>query len=229
MYEIQNYHNNTPAYFHTYDNCYISNFLKQGEVYEKDMHDVFEKYVKKDFVVLEGGCHIGTHSIKLGKLCKKLYCFEPLPTSYDLLIKNVQENNLTNVKTFKNALSDNATKVFFNWVLPFNPGASGLHDNPMGNINSTPTDIQVETLTIDSLNLSELDFIKLDVEGYELKALKGGIETIKKFKPIITLECWENHQGYSSLTHTQTIFKEIIDLGYSVSSITYNDYLFLPL
>ena len=229
MFVLENYHNNQPYTFNLYDNCYISNIVRQGNIYEDFLHKIFEQYINEDSIVIEGGCHIGLHSVKLSKLSKKLYCYEPLKSSYDLLLSNLELNNCENVEVFNNALSDKQSKVKFNWIGNGNPGASGLHDNPMGNINSTPTDIQVKTLTIDSLNLSELDFIKLDVEGYELKALKGGIETIKKFKPIITLECWENHQGYSSLTHTQNTFKEIIDLGYSVSSMTYNDYLFLPL
>ena len=46
---------------------------------------------------------------------------------------------------------------------------------------------------IDDLNLTECDLIMLDVEGYELHALNGAIETIKKYGPVICIEhaaCW---------------------------------------
>lgn len=46
----------------------------------------------------------------------------------------------------------------------------------------------VEVITIDSMDLSGLDFLKLDVEGWELFALQGGRETIQRFKPVVILE-----------------------------------------
>ena len=48
------------------------------------------------------------------------------------------------------------------------------------------------TIIIDNLNLPGCDLIQLDIEGYELKALKGAIETIKKYKPVICVELCES-------------------------------------
>ena len=54
-------------------------------------------------------------------------------------------------------------------------------------------------ITIDSLNLSDVDLIHLDLEGYELFALQGAIETIKRYKPLIVLETNDlcNEFGYT--------------------------------
>lgn len=82
---------------------------------------------------------------------------------------------------------------------------------------------------IDCLGLEQLDFIKLDVEGYETKAINGGMNTITKCRPVIVLECWESHQGGCDLDHTKLKFKMLLDLGYTVTQIGNNpDWLFLP-
>lgn len=51
-----------------------------------------------------------------------------------------------------------------------------------------PGEGSIQALTIDSLNLDTLDFIMLDVEGAEFRALKGGLETIQRCRPIIQIE-----------------------------------------
>ena len=76
--------------------------------------------------------------------------------------------------------------------------------------------------------LDNLNFIKLDVEGYEINVIEGGINTIKKYKPIITLEVYENFYGKYSIEYTKTTFKILLDIGYTVHHIAGPDFLFLP-
>ena len=107
----------------------------------------------------------------------------------------------------------------------------GLDNNPMGIpswINKTQTDIDVELITIDSLNLDKLDFIKIDVEGYEPLVIEGGINTIKKYKPIITLESWKDHYGSVDINYTKELFKNLLDIGYDIEHIIGPDFLFVP-
>jgi len=229
IYNIKNYHNGENYNFNLYNNCYISNIVREGNIYEAFLHNVFEEYIDKQSVVVEGGCHIGLHSVKLSRLCKTLHCFEPLQSSFNLLNQNLSLNNCTNTYLSKKALSDKKEIVKFNWVGNGNPGASGLEKNPMGNINLNSTSQTAQCITIDEIDLDKFDFLKLDIEGYEPKALKGGLRTIKKFKPIIVLECWADHYGNSNIDHTKLTFQHILDLGYSVKQISHSDYLFVPI
>jgi FkbM family methyltransferase len=167
-------------------------------------------------------------------LSKKLYCFEPLRESNVLLRKNITRNNCTNTTVYNEALSDTEGISNFAWMPFYNLGGSGLEDNPMGipggDIRTNKDEkYEVKTINIDSLNLDKLDFIKLDVEGYEPKVINGGINTIKKFRPVITLECWSNHFGQTDLNHTKEQFKMLLDLNYSVEQVGISDWLFLPL
>jgi hypothetical protein len=68
----------------------------------------------------------------------------------------------------------------------------------------------VELTTIDNLHLPKLDFIKLDVQGFELKALKGGENTIKSNYPIMFIE------NYLNLEVDQHVIQLLEDWGYVI-------------
>jgi len=232
-YEVKNYNGNVSAFFNIFKYDFISNIIKQNKIWEHNLHYVFERYINKNSVVLEGGCHIGTHSIKLSMLAKQVHCFEPLRESNTLLRKNIHRNNCNNIVVYNEALSDIEGTSNFAWMLISNVGAAGLNDNPMGIHNTgiltnEAEMYEVKTITIDSLNLDKLDFIKLDVEGYETKVIEGAINTIKKCRPIITLECWSNHFGQTDLNYTKKQFKKLLELNYSIKQIGTADWLFLP-
>jgi len=231
---VQNYHGNQDAKFYTYPlgKCVISDTLISNHKWEGNMHDIFHKYINKDSIVIEGGCHIGSHTLKIAYLCKHVYGFEPMPKSHDLLVQNIKLNNINNATVFLKGLSNKIHDTKYQWICHNNPGGSGLENNVYGDLpkirNSINDTIPVNLVTIDSLNLDKLDFIKLDIEGYETYAIEGGINTIKKFKPVITLEVFKSHNGDSDIEYTKHMFKNLIDIGYSVCNIGYADYLFIP-
>ena len=61
---LNNYHNNVSSKFYTYSpgKCCISDTLRGNNIWEPFLHEVFEKYITKDSIVIEGGCHIGAHT-----------------------------------------------------------------------------------------------------------------------------------------------------------------------
>lgn len=211
IYELKDY-----AKFKVYRTDLISDTVRHGDRWEPFLHEVFERYITKDSVVLEGGCHIGTHTMKLAQLAKTVYCFEPLDSSRSLLEENLTLNNLENVFVSNSGLSDELSSTSFAWVSKDNIGGAVLKNE--GD--------DIPLVTIDSLNLEQLDFIKLDIEGYEKKAILGGLETIKKFTPVITLECWDNYPN-ATLEHAQEEFKMLLDLGYEIEQIEHHDFLFV--
>jgi FkbM family methyltransferase len=230
IYEIVKFNKEQTAKFKIYKNCYIcKNSIRLNKIWEPELHEVFEKYITPESVVIEGGCHIGTHTIKLGMMAKKVYAFEPHPCSNNLLNININLNNLKNVTTFKKGLSDKVGITHFAWSPEHNPGGSGLADNPQGipHWSKPPKNkINVELTTIDFLNLDRLDFIKLDVEGYEELVIKGGINTILKFKPIIIMECYKNH-NVMSISEIKEMYSSLFDAGYSVKQLKITDFLFI--
>ena len=95
------------------------------------------------------------------------------------------------------------------------PGFSKLGDGP----NS----YNVRTRRIDSIPIRCLDFIKLDIEGHELAALRGATDTIKHFKPALMFECGTEY--VADKIDKEALYSEITDcLGYQIYS--FGDFLF---
>ena len=215
IYEIKNYYNNNSAFFMTYDgnSDIVCNEIKKCNSWEKDLSKFLDDNIKKTDIIIEAGTHIGTHTIKLGLLGNKVYGFEPFPQSNYLVKKNLEINNIDNVILFDNALSDINKTIYLEYHNPLerNIGGWGLYFETKEENN-----IKVECITIDSLNLDKIDFIKLDVEGYEKDVLLGGINTIKKFKPLIIFEDWCENQTIN-IDITKNKFKFLIDIGYKIT------------
>jgi len=235
---INNYHQNgSNAVFKVFDDCIISEELRNNRKWEEHLHSIFDKYITADSTVVEVGCHIGSHSVKLSKLCKFLYCFEPMPKSNALLLKNLNLNSCKNVKVFTEGLSKSKSKTFFQYSVIGNIGASSLAENPqlsVDNLSLLPPnniqslkDIDVNLITLDSLCLESLDFMKIDVEGYEPYVLEGAIESIKKFMPIIVLESYSSSWGEIDFEFTKNKFQNLIQLGYKMQHIEGPDYMFI--
>ena len=213
IYEVPDY-----AKFYVYKSDLISDVIREGNTWEVELHEVFEKYITKDSVVIEGGCHIGTHTIKLSQLAKEVLCFEPLKSSQEILQKNIKLNNCENVTINFAGLSNEIGKTSFSLVNKDNLGGAVLSTDGEGSAD-------IDLVTIDSLKLKKLDFIKLDVEGYEQKVILGALKTIKKFSPVITLECWDTYPN-ATIEHATEEFKMLLDLGYKIEQISHHDFLF---
>jgi FkbM family methyltransferase len=110
-----------------------------------------------------------------------------MPT-FNLLNDNLKLNNITNVNSFNIGLSNNIGKALLNTSL-YNNGLNTLGSNPLRFNDITTVEIVVDTLdNIFYINNISVDFIKIDTEGWEYNILKGGINTIKKYKPYIQLK-----------------------------------------
>ena len=135
----------------------------------------------ENVVVVDGGANIGLITIPIAKKTKsKVYSFEPQKQIFYCLAGNAAINNLENVYAYNQGLGDKIEKMFVPYI-DYSKGRD-FGDVELSNDGSE----EVSVVTIDSLNLAQLDFLKLDIESMEICALNGGKETIKKFRPW----CW---------------------------------------
>tara|TARA_R110000822_G_scaffold172715_1_gene312335 strand:- start:527 stop:1291 length:765 start_codon:yes stop_codon:yes gene_type:complete len=235
--ELPSYYNNQPAKFHLYKNCIISDCIRRGYRWEEHQHEIAIEHIKSNSIVMEVGAHIGTLTIVLSKLAKKVYTFEPLPNSFDLLVKNLQLNNCTNVIASNQGISDKIGETTIEWIGDNNSGATVLKGGSVKTNDFPKLDNKIDLITIDSLCLDKLDYLKIDVEGFEENVLRGGLETIKKCQPIIIMECMEDYYK-GTIIKNETLesrFKQLLDMGYAyknLAAINKNnnvwDVLFLP-
>ena len=161
------------------------------EIFSKNIYDN-DFDLKKGDTVLDVGGHIGIFAIKASREVGdsgSIYTFEPVPTNFALLKKNLELNRLENTKAFNVAVSDkNNENVTFH-INDFNTG--------MGSINfedGSSKSIVVQTITLDdfvkehSINL--INFMKIDVEGHEVSVLQGAKHCLAICQKIVL----ESHQ-----------------------------------
>ena len=240
IFELPNYYKDQTAKFQLYKNCIISDCIRRGYRWEEHHHDLAYKYLNSESIVVEIGSHIGTLTIILSKIAKKVYAFEPLKQSFDILNKNILLNNCENVISNQKGVGEKIGKTKIGFISEGNCGATILKGGSVDKYWDNKTDIDVDLVTLDSLKLDRLDYLKIDVEGYEENVIKGGLKTIKKFKPVIVMECMEDY-NLGSMISAETLkirYKNILDLGYTYKNILYEcnweqgekiwDILFLP-
>jgi FkbM family methyltransferase len=192
--------------------------LNFGE-YESEESIFIYKMINDGDVVFDIGSHIGWYTINFAKKFPSafVYGFEPVPTTFEFLKKNVKLNHIKNVNVYNYGLSEKNETIPFHYF----PGGSALA-SPKNLINHKKTElVQCCLKCLDdemhSYNIKKLDFMKIDVEGCELKVLKGGIKSIKKFRPIIYIELydpWCKKFGYAA----NDAMKLLCELGYKCYS-----------
>jgi len=157
-------------------------------------------------VVVDGGAFIGDHTIayleKVGTNGRVL-AFEPNPVAFECL-----KHNCPKAECFACGLG--GSQALKSMSKNPNAGASSICESG--------TVFSVEIIPLDSLELPRLDFIKLDLEGFEVEALKGAVNTITAHRPVMVVEQMDGHlrrQGSSAdelqslLRHLRYTFKSL--------------------
>jgi len=160
---------------------------------ERDRWELFhaKKFVSPGALILDVGANFGHYSITLadalGRRCR-IHAFEPFPCNADRLRENIRLNGLeTVIGVHQVGLSDTNGKGSM-MVRADNSGAATLAVNQESTVDAT----NIEVTTLDAFSeetgLDRIDFIKIDVEGFEERLLMGGAKTITRYLPVMLLE-----------------------------------------
>ena len=155
------------------DDQYFTKWVKQ--VGKLAHHDWFLHYLRPFLggTMVDMGANIGTHSIYYAQF-GHVHCFEPNPIAFECLQHNMKGQDAT---LYNVAVGENNN--YINMSTP--------EDGNYGAVFTEPGD-KVPTITLDELCLDQCDFIKIDVEGDEIEALRGAKDTIRRFKPVMCIE-----------------------------------------
>ena len=160
-------------------------------------------------VLLDVGANIGVFSL-IAKLIQDLtvYAFEPFSKVFELLKSNVNLNGLQDrVKVFEKGLFDKKIIKKLKCCTGLNSGMSCFGKNFQ--LKIPYEEKEIETDTIDNIvkreNIEKVNFIKIDTEGCEYYVLKGAEETIKKYYPMILVECVQRRTVNFNLTPDDVI------------------------
>ncbi len=148
---------------------------------------------KTNDVVVDVGANIGEWTLAVARAVGgggRVLAFEPVPHVADALRKTISANRLSHVEIFELALAEaNGTRGFS--VERENTGGSRL-DVMSDDARRTFDSITVKTARFDDVlstdQLTRLDLMKIDVEGFELAVLDGAQDAIRRFRPAILME-----------------------------------------
>ena len=155
----------------------ITKRISQGgpAQYQDDVRDEAYKYVNDFSIAVDVGANVGFWSVPLSDKFEKVISFEPIAQVYECLVENTK--NLSNIKLNNFALGSENKNV--NMVFDSsNTGNSYIDGNP-GNI---------KVKKLDDSFMPKFGLIKIDCERHELEVLKGAVNTLLKYKPIVVVE-----------------------------------------
>ncbi len=175
---------------------FIVNSLKKGIVWEEAIINKMQHHIKNKRNVIDIGAHVGTHSICYAKMITgNVYSFEAQAEIYDILKKNIEYQNIKNIFIYHVAIGHlNDYEVTINdKAIDGQKLKNGIEYhtlNPMnyGGVQLGEGSEKVIMRTIDSYNLEDIDYIKIDIEGCEELAIYGALNTIEKYRPVIIFE-----------------------------------------
>ncbi len=181
-------------FFYNINDLYVGRSLNlYGEWAESEVH-LFSQIVRRGDVVLEAGANIGSHTVALSKLAGPngiVHAFEPQTHAHQLLCTNLIVNGCVNTRTAQCALGAARHETEFPDLSP------GQSDNFGAASLLAPSSVmrKVQVDTVDSLGLERLDFLKVDIEGYEPQLLEGARSTIERLRPIAFIESVNPYTG----------------------------------
>jgi len=139
-------------------------------------------------IILDIGAHIGLSTLYFKSLHPgaKITCLEPVPSSFELLERNVFENRLDDVTCLQLALSQSTNPL----TLHIDPEKSNWYSSasvrPGAWNGQQPTQIiEVKTSTLDKLITYPIDLLKLDIEGAEQTILENNQQLFPKIKQLL--------------------------------------------
>ncbi|HNW70651.1 MAG TPA: FkbM family methyltransferase [Bacteroidales bacterium] len=178
----------------------------------------FRDMIPDEGMILDIGANIGVMAVHLARTHKNatICAFEPIPYNIKTLKRIVRKYSIDNISVIESALGDKTGTI--EMVMPVHKSArlqglshvlhQSITENNEGEKFSTPV-ITLDSFFKDNPSGKQIIAIKIDVENFEYFVFKGATETLKKYKPVIYCELWENK-------NREDCFALLTELGYNI-------------
>lgn len=202
-------------YVPNYPLDFIQNIQVEEGFFEEKILESLNKYISCESVILDIGANVGNHAMywAMVRNVRKIYAFEPVESTYKILKKNIEINNIqSKVEAYNCGLSDKNENADFLTYRQDNIGDTHLGASYNGTMKLFRLDDFIG-------KIERIDFVKIDVEDYEVKVLLGAGETLKKHKPLVFVESLPDHYEEMNMV--------LSDMGYEqVKEYPHHNYLY---
>ena len=181
-----------------------------------------EEYSRSNFrintndVIIDIGAHIGLFTLYASQYCKNgtIFCFEPVDENYDILVDNITQNNLKNVKPFKSAVSKSESTI----TIYRNKDEAG---HSMFSFTSHALKVDSISLKkiIDENSINQCNLIKIDCEGAEYEIIESlPLEYFKKISKLII----EYHFADSKPKLVNDLKTKLMIASFKISTVSHS-------
>ena len=219
-------------------------FVKKfSDFYEPEMA-LIPKILNSPKIIVDVGANYGPYSFFLSKLYpqSKIFAFEPATRSMSIFKEIIKKFNLKNVIPVKKGLGSKEEEKEICMPRQYTILAYVAEKNAQRKKEDAFEKIEITTLDnfVKRNKIPRIDFIKCDVEGFELEVFNGAKNSIKKLKPIIFVEIEERHTKKYGINPQEVLafFKKLKYSCYAVKGISFKEtdlitkdnplYLFMP-
>jgi FkbM family methyltransferase len=193
----------------------ISSELLMFKTHEPLTTKLLSKELKKDMVCLDVGGNIGYYTLFESNIVGengKVIAIEPSPPNFQHLKKNLEIQNTENVDAYNFAAGDKDGEINF-LIYEESNGSFTIPDGETTDLPGELIKVQAKRLDtfLNELKQEHVDFVRMDVEGYESHIIEGMTNTIKKSKPMFQIEV---HASIMGKEGTKKFLKTFQDFGY---------------
>lgn len=235
LYNVENGWTSIDANSYMFQNDFgFADYLKNNKLFftEEDIVRLVKSRLTdtEDGVFVDVGANVGAYTLSFAESFAHIFAFEPGLNTYNILCGNIAINNLSNKTTLINAgLLDESKDVVMHEYDTLG-SLTHLSDEETDTLNEQlkikgfyDYSKKITTKTLDSYNIQNIKLIKIDVEGNELKVLKGATNTLKQSNyPMLIIESWEINEGDTEELKQykkelrEELFDYIKNLGYNI-------------
>lgn len=187
---------------------------------KSDSSDHVLEYLGSSIHIFDIGANIGQTSFNMFRKQKEkgldpvIYAFEPYPRTFEKLKTNTDLNNDSAVKAYNLGIGEKQGMLYMIQHSPSNSGGFRMTEDKQDSV-------EVAVITFDEFVLEHgiptVDFIKIDVEGFEVQVLKGALQSINRFRPVIIFEySLENILAQGG--DVVEVLKELQTMNYKIGS-----------
>ena len=185
------------------NDTHFDRWMLEGEYQQKQRDALFEYMEERRPIeyIADVGAHVGLWSRPMMRRAntKYIWAFEPNSSVRECYVLNM--GGFDNYSIYPVALGHKNMKGFLN-VETDNSGNTNVHPTRTGN---------TEIRTLDSFNFEHLDYIKVDVEGFEYNFLQGAVDTLNRCRPFVHLEMKSKNMRNSK----DDFYRFMKNIGYS--------------
>lgn len=205
--------------------------IYRNRYWEPEVWKGISSALREGAVFFDIGAHVGYYSLKSARVVGpsgRVVSFEPNPRTVKMLEANIRMSNAVNITVEPIACTDREQTVDLYSGAADNTGTASLSKENAQAFNAKTTPYRVRGRPIDDvvreLDITRLDCMKLDVEGAETMVLRGSLETLKRFHPVLVTEVIERQ--LKSMGSSEHELRELLTrAGYKGRQITPSDYL----